>query len=242
VDGFTQEMEEEMKPILFSTPMVKAILDGRKTMTRRVIKFPKGAYPHWYHGQNEDGTHDFMFGEISNGCCLDWSDAIKSPYKDGDVLWVRETWGIGTRPDPGQGWVDGIEFKADEAFIDEIESLPLYHTDNEALFELYSNDESKGWHPSIHMPREAARLFLRVTGVRAERVQDISTSDCEREGIASDIDRFNGMMTPHHNWIVGEYAKLWNSQHAKSGHSWDSNLWVWVISFERIGKEEVDNG
>jgi hypothetical protein len=237
VDGFTQEMEEKMKPILFSAPMVQAILAGRKTMTRRVIKFPKGAYPHWYHGQNEGGTHDFMFGEISNGCCLDWSDAIKSPYKAGDVLWVRETWGIGTRSDPDQGWVDGIELKADEAFIDEIESLPLYHTGNEALFELYSNDESKGWHPSIHMPREAARLFLRVTSVRVERVQDIRHEEVLAEGISECKGRTE---EEDCECATIKYAKLWDSLNAKRGYGWDNNPWVWVISFERM--EEAGNG
>ena len=89
------------------------------------------------------------------------------------------------------------------------------------------------------MPREAARLFLRVTDVRVERLQDISTSDCEEEGLISDIDRFNGQMEPHHDWIVGEFENLWNSINAKRGYGWDTSPWVWVISFERCEKPEA---
>ena len=83
-----------MKPILFSTLMVKAIMDGQKTQTRRVIKFPKGRTPHWYHGPNEEGLHDFMFGAIDpeNRMAIDWSEFVIAPFAVGDELWVRETW------------------------------------------------------------------------------------------------------------------------------------------------------
>lgn len=209
------------KPILFSTPMVKAILDGRKTMTRRVIK-PQPTI--MANGKPLNGYNDSMIKAAGE---------FPTPkYQPGDILWVRETWGIGTRPDPMQGWVDGVEFKADEAFIDEIESLPLYHTDNEALFELYSNDERKGWHPSIFMPREASRLFLRVTDVRVERVQDILCGDMQREGcIPKTVTGGQWQQWQHDYWIP-----LWDSIYVKRGYGWDKNPWVWVYSFERVDK------
>lgn len=188
-----------MKPILFSTPMVQAIMDGRKTMTRRVVK-PQPAI--MANSKPLDGYSDSMIKAAG--------DFPTPKYKPSDVLWVRETWTM------------LIDSKGDiECF---------YRADMENPTGYYKTT----WRSPISMPREVARLFLRVTDVRVERVQDISTSDCEREGIASDIDRFNGLMTPHHDWIVGEFARLWDTINAKRGYGWDSNPFVWVISFERL--------
>lgn len=191
-----------MKPIIFSTPMVQAIMDGRKTMTRRVIK-PQPAI--MAKSKPLDGYSDSMIKAAG--------DFPTPKYKPGDVLWVRETF---------FEYKGRYHYKADDK--------------HKALDTMLGSSFFK-WHPSIHMPREAARLFLRVTSVRAERVQDISTSDCEREGIASDIDRFNGLMTPHHDWIVGEFSRLWDSLNAKRNdgeYVWDKSPWVWVVGFERI--------
>ena len=213
-----------MKPIIFSAEMVRAILGGRKTMTRRVIKFPP-SFSHadfniyGYEGP-VNGKHLFTWGRNINGAFFDGAIGVNQPYKDGDVMWVRETWQYVDVGSDDSGYV----FKASENGQDWAD-----------------NSEAWKWKPSIFMPREAARLFLRVTAVRAERLQDISTSDCEREGLVSDIDRFGGMMTPHHDWIVGEFAKLWDSLNAKRGYGWDVNDWVWVNTLERISKEEVDN-
>ena len=218
-----------MKPIIFSADDVRATLDGRKTMTRRVIK-PQPTY--WYEGEcvyersgivgpemyspfMVDKYGEFMPGKEVYGIYSDDGEyGCKAPYKPGDVLWVRETWAeISTQNFRQGGYDQFILYRADK-----YKEIPSDIT----------------WRLSIHMPREAARLYLRVTDVRAERVQDISTSNCEREGIASDIDRFNGLMTPHHDWIVGEFARLWDTLNAKRGYGWDSNPWVWVYEFERV--------
>lgn len=201
-----------MKPILFSAPMVRAITAGRKSQTRRVIKFPEGTTGRLPKPENQDEITPYIFGVTG----------IKlSPYSVGEAMWVRETWADIAETFPGN-----MHYKANASQGD----LEWF------------KEEGWKWRPSIFMPREAARLFLRVTSVRAERVQDISTSDCEREGIASDIDGFKGNMLLHHDWITKEYAKLWDSLSAKRNggeYAWDKSPWVWVVSFERITKEEI---
>ena len=213
-----------MKPIIFNTEMVQAIMDGRKTMTRRVIK-PQPAI--MANSKPLDGYSDSMIKAAG--------DFPTPKYKPGDVLWVRETWRSTDFEYHDGKWTASIQYK------DLNKGPRVSWWDNTDVGEpddcIYSKT---GWRPSIHMPRSAARLFLKVTDVRVERVQDISTSDCEREGITSDIERFNGHMIPHHDWIVGEFSKLWDSINAKRGYGWDSNPWVWVYSFKRIGNPGVD--
>ena len=201
-----------MKSIIFDTQSVKAILDNRKTQTRRVIKFPKGAYPHWYHGQNEDETHDFAFGEISNGCCLDWTDTIKAPFKPGDVLYIKETWRY-----------------EDFMYIDDWSAHIRYRADNVLGNRIICRDGADsrtGWQSSAHMSLEAARLFLRVTDVGAERIQDITNEDMLKEGYPRGWGQYN-------------FGDLWDSINTKRGYGWDTNPWVWVYTFERIEKEDV---
>lgn len=205
------------KPILFSTPMVQAILNGRKTMTRRVIK-PQPTYwddverlydkdsivgPEFYNptrvGKNgEEYPGDEVYGIYSDngeyGC--------KAPYKPGDVLWVREAWCPCATIN---GWLDAV-------------SLYGYKAD-------YDRVVPWKWKPSIHMPREAARLFLRVKDVRVERVQDISAEDCEAEGYFE-----TAPVEPRpRSW----FSSIWDSLNA---NGWDKNPWVWVYSFERVDK------
>ena len=222
-----------MKGIIFSGESVLAIMDGRKTMTRRVIKFPP-SFSHadfniyGYEGP-VNGKHLFTWGRNINGAYFDGAVGVNQPYSEGDVLWVREKWRTVDYEYHDCKWSASIEY------ADGSKGLRVFWYNNTDLGIpddcIYSKT---GWQPPRHMPREAARLFLRVTDVRVERVQDISTSNCEREGIASDIDRFNGLMTPHHDWIVGEFARLWDTINAKRGYGWDSNPWVWVYEFERV--------
>ena len=140
-----------MKPILFNTDMVRAILEGRKTVTRRVVKFKPGQNPQWT-GYIPDGQ--VLYG--SNNI-----PASKSPYQPGDILYVRETW---TRSMAGT-----YLYKA---------------TDTPIILDR--------WRPSIHMPKEAARLFLRVTDVRAERLQAITIEDIQKEGLMRENVRSSG--------------------------------------------------
>lgn len=188
------------KPILFSTPMVQAILDGRKTMTRRVIKpqpdCPYVGFDNWC----DSPKNAERLGKIR-----------KTPYVPGDILWVRETWCPCATIN---GWLDDV-------------SLYGYKAD-------YDGVVPWKWKPSIYMPREAARLFLRVTDVRAERVQDITHAGALAEGIRQCPGwKFE---LSECDCTIAEFGKLWNGLNAKRGYGWNSNPWVWVYSFERVDK------
>ncbi|MBQ3326520.1 MAG: hypothetical protein IJG86_01880 [Clostridia bacterium] len=188
------------RPILFNTRMVEAILDGRKTQTRRLIKpAPLGLL-------YEDG-----------------SPAINPPVEPGDILWVRETWATTTRrliekiPNVGRFW--SVEGEGPLRY--------LY----KAGFTLDDAPGVSRWRPSIHMPRSAARIFLRVESVRAGRLQEYFDASCAHaEGII--IDR------PHScQEAVDEFVKLWNSTIKPADlprYGWEANPWVWVIRFERL--------
>lgn len=183
------------KPIIFSTPMVRAILEGRKTQTRRVIV-----------PQPSSGIRKSVF--VKSGLEDGHGREIKLHYQPGDILWVRETW-CRRRRNGGYG------YKADR---------PIEPGYLQACY-----DDAK-WRSSIHMPREAARLFLRVTDVRVERLQDISEEDVVKEGFTPLLDK-DGV-----NFISakGRFHVLWDSLNAKRGYGWDTNPWVWVIEFERV--------
>lgn len=188
------DTEDEMKeyPILFSAPMVRAILDGHKTMTRRVIKHtPDDGCPYHQNG-------------ISIAC----------PYgHPGDRPWVRETWATSKSLDhaapsmlaPGAP----IEYQADRCLTMAGGMLP---------------DRGK-WRPSIFMMPWMSRLTLEITGVKVERVQDISPADCRAEGVGICL-----------NDIGARYAfgQLWNQINEKRGFGWDVNPWVWVVQFRRF--------
>jgi len=183
------------RPILFSAPMVRAILAGTKTQTRRVVK---PAHKAW---MDQPVTH--QLGE--------W-DKRPLPYgKPGDRLWVRETWQavsgndrarhIMTHPRPDRGWLEyAATPRADE---------PAYK-----------------WRPSIHMPRWASRIMLEVTGVRVERLQDISEADAMAEGVTA------GKYTGLDRAYARAYSDLWEQINGPG--SWDANPWVWVIEFKRF--------
>ena len=176
------------KPILFNTEMVRAILDGKKTQTRRLVKNLPLEEP--YATVDEDG----LWISDEDG---DWYRAEAfSPIKSGDILWVRETW------------------------MEENEYAGL--SDRTMYFYKASDPERKGcWRPSIHMPKEAARIWLLVTDVRPERLKNISATDAMEEGFT--------------DW--NDFVRVWNSTIKKSDlrtYGWDANPWVWVIEFTRI--------
>jgi hypothetical protein len=174
--------------MLFSGPMVRAILEGRKCMTRRVAK---GAALEWLKG----GFAPASVAGPENGL---------APFAAGDLLWVRETWAI----DP------------------ETERYLYRATDS------LTGGATSRWRPSIFMPRAAARLFLRVAGVRLERLQDITEADCYAEGIVK-VPMGEGMAWAEETWAVGKFARLWDSINAKRGFGWGANPWVWAVSFTR---------
>lgn len=179
------------KPILFSAPMVNAILRGDKTQTRRVIKPALVAAFDVGRG-SADSASGYPFVENEYG---DHISAIKlAPYQPGDLLWVRETYAMHT--------VAG-------------ETLPVYRAD------CYPDGDGAPWKSPIFMPRRLSRITLRVTNVRAQRVQDISEDDAAAEG----IERHSG---PY----ILDFARLWDSINAKRGYSWNSNPFVWVYTFD----------
>lgn len=203
-----------IKPILFNTEMVRAILDGRKSCTRRLVK-PQPDEKHTYPlGFATDSTEKrdvgcFGFGIDEYGGSIQY---VKPPYgyEPGDILYVRET------------WCDDRQFTHD--------STPGRY------FYKASESENFKWKPSIHMPKEAARIWLKVTGVRVERLQEITIDDIRNEGLSSMAVHAGDMEI-----AIEEWKNLWNSTIKKSDlnrYGWDANPYVWVIEFERCEKPE----
>lgn len=273
-------------PILFNTDMVRAIPDGRKTVTRRII-MPhnrKKAKEQGYHQGNglwidDSSDNPDKTGHIkdysASPCWMSYNWYIEryAPYQPGDILYVREAWRVETWNIRNQM----IAFDYKDGTCRE-----LLHIHDRELFERLVNQSredarkvgrfvwEKGkspcrWHPSIHMPKEAARIWLKVTDVRVERLQDITEEQAQREGIqeyTKDGKLYKYAVTDDW-WIVFHYKRrksfagnwwqdmprtakeafsyLWNSTLKKSDlarYGWDANPWVWAIEFEQCEKPE----
>ena len=191
-----------MRPILFNTQMVQAILEGRKTVTRRVMKpQPKGQpyrmkYSSCWPGYFADSGSDGVF---------------RPPYNPGDVLYVRET------------------------FVQVAAHIYWYKADSPVQNIL--------WRPSIHMPKEAARIFLRVKDVRAEQLKRIRYFDCLAEGIPYRLAEGISYRQMEDD-IIRDFAELWASTIKpadRASYGWEANPWVWVIEFEQISRKEAVN-
>jgi hypothetical protein len=235
------------RPIIFSAPMVRAILAGTKTQTRRVVKpqppeilpayAPKVYWPardrHMTHG-DPDGAAYLQFerpGDYDGVHVMRGGFGFRCPYgQPGDRLWVRETWAWS-----GDGAIPAF---------DRVRK-------GEVWFRADPERTSPGirWRPSIHMPRWASRITLEVTGVRVERLQDISKAEAVAEG----IERGEGFPGWYRGPLPGDspglvesgrkfktptafprlaYRALWES--INGSNSWDANPWVWVIEFKRV--------
>lgn len=190
-------------PILFSGPMVKALLDGRKMQTRRVIDQVRGIGKITEFQKSSTPKYDWQFRDSRKM----WNDLTSDrfmphcPYGQKlDFLWVRETWATHATvriPQPGSQ----VFYRAS--------------VDNESHYT---------WRPSIHMPRWASRITLEITGVRVERVQEITPLDALAEGI-----------TPQKELsAVAQFAELWETLNAQRGFGWKANPWVWVIEFKQV--------
>ncbi len=207
-----------MKPILFNSDMVRAILEGHKTVTRRVVKEP------WYI-EDEEMSRVSGFA-MHRGCnCTHGMPYPDSLYRLSDILYVRETWRVQSAH---RFEADArIEFKAggDMINIQFPGRCDQYHSRMKYDYFVKKWADDK-WHPSIHMPQEAARIFLRVTDVRVERLHDITWADALKEGCER----------PMH------FDELWNSTIKKVDralYGWEADPWVWVIEFDRINKEDA---
>lgn len=224
-----------IKPILFNTEMVRAILDGRKTCTRRVIKpQPQSRLCYTYAGSHNDCIGKWTYP--NRGAHKLWGEEYKlpknikdeelskrwnPPYHTDDILYVRETW--------SEGYEDGTYiYRADDKLAD----LPTFKESSKLIY-----------HPSIHMPKEAARIWLKITNVRVERLQDITVDGCHREGINIETSAVTDGETLNrkHDFSLEKFETLWNSTVKKSDidrYGWNANPYVWVIEFERCEKPE----
>ena len=218
-------------PILFNGDMDRAILDGRQTVTRRLVKVPP-YYPHFYKlHDNADGalsgTKNRLYAGFYNNEKIFYIygkkhvDAVyyQAPYQPGDILYVRET------------WCDDRQFTH-------------YSTPGRYFYKASEREEfTPKWRPSIHMPKEAARIWLKVKNVRVELLQECGKGWCldiEKEGVVtpqSPILYIND--DRYHDALREEFQKLWDSTIKKSDidrYGWDANPWVCVIEFERCEK------
>ncbi|MDY3343251.1 MAG: hypothetical protein SOX45_11255 [Lachnospiraceae bacterium] len=252
-----------IKPILFNTEMVRAILDGRKTCTRRVIKpQPQSRLCYTYAGSHKScigkwtypnkGAHEFWGEEYKlpeNITDEELSKRWNPPYHTDDILYVRETWCGWYLPLVGMHYC----YRATEPDGNKRPTSQEYDCDMEKI----------SWHPSIHMPKEAARIWLNVTDVRVERLQAITEDGakadgmpdsldypvdkeycplCKGEGIIGTVDVHSlGHMDvdcPYCDSYRKRFENLWNSINQKhlDRYGWDENPWVWVIEFERCEK------
>lgn len=192
-----------MKPILFNSDMVRAILDGRKTETRRPIKSKH--FQQWVDAGFTDAVIKDRANYLIELC----------QYQPGDILYVRETW-------------------------QQHNGKYYYRADGEcsAWDEILGAEEGETfgigckWLPSIHMPKEAARIFRRVTEIKVERVQGITEAGITAEGIYCDPP-----YKPKHCETMGKrihFSRLWDSVYKARGCGWELNPWVWVIKFEKV--------
>lgn len=238
---------DQERPILFSGPMVRAILDGRKTQTRRIVK-PQP--PEWathaelhmdgwfFHDGPEDREDLWFYPDYE-------SDGLQCPFgHPGDRLWVRETWGVLDQ------FFEGIDQQPDRPFkiIKEEKFGKGYYGSSYVIYgadgpNSWANDEGEEctrWKPSIHMPRWASRITLEITGVRVERLKKITRLEALKEGFqghepipGEDDERifaWEGRSSAPDP--LAHFAATWDSLYGFG--SWEANPWVWVIEFRRI--------
>lgn len=200
------------KPIIFSAPMIRALWDGRKTQTRRMLKL-RGHRTFSEFGPSDTTGYDWHFRDSE----MRWHDYRHAdllrllPYAPGDRLWVREAWNV---PD---------------AYL-----LPENRETALGLMNYRATPwaEPGAWRSPIHMPRWASRLTLVVTDVRVQRVQEITAEDCTAEGIPFEVDA----LAPY-EWSVSRFADLWNSIHGPD--AWERNDWVCAMTFT-IHKQNIE--
>jgi hypothetical protein len=216
--------QNKERPILFSSPMVRAILDGRKTQTRRIIK-PQPEDIGW--GRNCE-VHPYMTGTAwplayyeMRGACWNSSPPLKCAYGvPGDRLWVRETWALDPDSHPDEA---GTLYRATDPMWDE-------------------DDTGLKWKPSIFMPRDRSRITLEVTSVRVQRLQSIGEEDAIAEGLVSDDGGWRWEprdKTKPRDWgdwpfaaARGAYQELWEFINGEG--SWERNPRVWAVTFRRV--------
>lgn len=213
------------RPLILNSEMVKAILDGRKTMTRRPVK----NIPSWdnngkdimswplseFYQATEDETNyckkNHFYLDVQTDVDDNSHEEIKCPFGNpGDRLWVRETWTQIPFADRDGNESDKVIYKADDSVY-------------------FSKDAGDKWRPSIHMPRWASRITLEIVNVRVERVQEISFEDIYAEGIS--LPGIEGESVANRQ---SAFLAFWNSIYGKGQYAWEKNPFVWVIEFRRV--------
>lgn len=239
------------RPILFKSEMVQAILHGRKTQTRRVMKVqpPSEGYRLAHIActtgdKSKIGKHHWVKTEGINIIESDENYFVSPFGYAGDELWVRETWAdVNSEEGPS------IMYRADGDVISwqdfSSEFGPDYGAGLSMNYEKYpgsytmwwsdlmNGEDGHSWKPSIHMPRWASRIQLLIKDVRVERVQNITPNDCRSEGVRS--------IARSEMSYLKNFQKLWNGINEKRGFGWAANPWVWVVEFENLNDNE-DNG
>ncbi len=226
------------KPILFNTEMVQAILEGRKIVTRRVIKrTPSNDEPSGYGFWKEFNERDNKwYVKDYTHSCIWWplKEYIErfSKYHIGDILYVRETWGIQSMKNYGKR----VKFLYKAEPNKELREVALSESRYDDMLK-YSF--KNGWQPSLFMPKEAARIFLEVTDIRVERLQDITEEGAREEGCIDFHDKIgDGKFEDVLEFDLtakDAFSELWNSTVNKKDinlYGWDENPWVWVIKFK----------
>jgi len=200
------------RPILFSAPMVRALLDGSKTQMRRIVK-PQPIPNH--RGQfkfdtmtDDEGIESYWYIDPLWG-------PVRCPYgQPGDRIWVKEAH-LYVGPGSGSDLPD---------YVAEARN-PVNHTPDNCWYRADGDDVDVTWKPSIHMPRWASRITLEIISVRVEQLREISEEDAIAEGVGGNI-------TIAPCFAIERYRHLWESINGKG--SWDANPWVWVVEFKRI--------
>lgn len=214
------------RPIIFNTQMVQAIINGNKKITRRVIKVRGFEWIHedkFVHVEHpKEGVSEIWWDVIRGGpTCVDQDyDYMKCPYgKPGDLLYVRET------------WIDNVEKCMDDFGVVDTHEPSIRFRAN-SMDEQIINEREWNWKPSIYMPKQIARIWLKVKDVRVERAQDITVEDMIAEGLSTKYREFDAECDLRNKWW-----QLWDFINGKRDggiYSWDSNPWVWVVEFEVV--------
>lgn len=208
-------------PILFSGPMVRAILEGRKTQTRRVVKVQPGQHcKPWL----KDGLWKWLIAETGMGV----SEFFRCPYgTPSDRLWVRETFAIVGVEGRKVSVARAERMPAGKSLSDTDGGLETIEVDRDTAAWATQRVDCERWKPAIFMPRWACRIVLDVTAVRVERLQSISNEDAEQEGVQCQPLSARG--------FVDYYRELWDSINGKRGMvTWTDNPWVWVVTFRKL--------
>ncbi len=229
-----------VKPILFNTEMVKAILEGRKTCTRRIVKpqpksklcytFAGGSCGTW--GYPSPSDHEIWGKEYRLPNDITKEDLVKRwkpPYHTDDILYVRETWNT---------YCKGCLSKNMESILGSTCNHSCGENGNGYYYKA-TDDHNVKWHPSIHMPKEAARIWLKVTDVRVERLQEITPQGAWKEGARCSCLH----PVPDCAGNKTTFVDIWDSTIKKADldcYGWQANPYVWVIEFERCDKPESE--